>query len=97
MPEEPQYGCLGVLNWYNNKEHDMLEHHPLIKEFPELKSQLHDLKDDNHFSKIMAEYDELDKKVFRLESTGEFQDVDLENLKKERLILKDVIYSKLKK
>lgn len=55
------------------------------------------MKDDNHFSKMMTEYDELDKKVFRLESTGEFQDVDLENLKKERLVLKDVIYSKLKK
>jgi uncharacterized protein YdcH (DUF465 family) len=75
----------------------MLEHHPLIKEFPELKSKLHTLKNDNHFSKIMAEYDELDKKVFRLESTGEFQDSDLEKLKKERLILKDVIYSKIKK
>ncbi len=75
----------------------MLEHHPLIKEFPELKSQLHILKDDNHFSKVMVEYDELDKKIFRLESTGEFQDKEIEDLKKERLLLKDTIYSKIKK
>ena len=75
----------------------MLEHHPLVKEFPELKSQLHTLKDDNHFSKLMTEYDDLDKQVLRLESIGQFKDVELENLKKERLILKDVIYSKIKK
>ncbi len=75
----------------------MLEHHPLIKEFPEFRSQLYHLKNDNHFAKVMTEYDELDKQIFRLESTGQFNDSELENLKKERLILKDTIYSKIKK
>jgi len=75
----------------------MLEHHPLIKEFPELRHQLHELKTSAHFAKLMDKYENLDKEIFRLESTGEFTDTNIENLKKERLVLKDTIYSQLKK
>ena len=74
----------------------MLEHHPLVKEFPELKDQIHNIKEDHHISKQMKHYEELDKKIFNLESTGKFQDVELENLKKQRLEAKDVIYKALK-
>ena len=75
----------------------MLEHHPLVKEFPELTAKLHELKTDAHCVKLMTKYDELDKEVFRLESSGEFTDAQIENLKKERLSLKDIIYTYLQK
>ncbi|AXA34267.1 MULTISPECIES: YdcH family protein [Francisella] len=73
----------------------MLEHHPLIKEFPELKAQIHNIKADHHVSKQMKQYEDLDKEVFNLESTGKFEDVRLEDLKKQRLELKDSIYKAL--
>lgn len=74
----------------------MLEHHPLIKEFPELKEQIHSLKSDHHISKQMKEYEGIDKEIFNLESTGKFEDTQLEELKKQRLELKDTIYQALK-
>lgn len=77
----------------------MLEHHPLTKEFPELHDALHQLKtSDNHYHKMMERYEEIDKKIFRIESDEELApEVALENLKKERLQLKDCIISRLKK
>ena len=50
----------------------MLEHHPLVKEFPELREQLHNTKD-HHISNQMKKYEELDKKIYNLESTGMFE------------------------
>lgn len=73
----------------------MLEHHPLIKEFPELKDQIHNIKTDHHVSKQMKHYEELDKEVYNLESSGKFEDAQLENVKKQRLELKDAIYKAL--
>lgn len=73
----------------------MLEHHPLIKEFPELKNEIHNIKADHHVSKQMKHYEELDKEVYNLESTGKFDDNHLEDLKKQRLELKDSIYKAL--
>lgn len=74
----------------------MLEHHPLIKEFPELKEQLHEIKANHHISKQMEQYEHVDKEIFNLESTGKFEDAQLENLKKQRLELKDSIYQAIK-
>jgi len=35
-----------------------LTHHPLVKEFPEYKEQIHNLKmTNNNFSKLMKEYE----------------------------------------
>ena len=31
----------------------MLEHHPLVKEFPELREQLNNIKEDHHISNQM--------------------------------------------
>jgi uncharacterized protein YdcH (DUF465 family) len=72
----------------------MLEHHPLIKDFPEHAEAIHSFKEsDNHFHKMFNKYDELDKNIFRIEANEEpITDIDLENLKKERLSLKDNIY-----
>ncbi|MGQ4002808.1 DUF465 domain-containing protein [Francisellaceae bacterium CB300] len=73
----------------------MLEHHPLMKEFPEYKERMHELKLKNrHFDSLIEKYEALDKHVFRVESEEEvLDDVSLENLKKERLKLKDEIYA----
>ena len=51
----------------------MLEHRPLVKEFPELREQLHNIKEDHYISNQMKKYEELDKKIYDLESTGMFE------------------------
>ena len=75
-----------------------LTHHPLVKEFPEFKEQIHNLKmKDNHFSRLMKEYEEVDKHVFRIESDEEpTGDEYLRDLKKQRLKLKDELHSMVK-
>lgn len=75
-----------------------LTHHPLVKEFPEYKEQIHDLKTTNHhFSKLMKEYEEIDKQVFRIESDAEPTGDDyIRDLKKKRLKLKDDLHSIIK-
>lgn len=76
----------------------MLEHHPLVKEFPEYKDRIHELKmSDSHFRKLFEEYDELDKEVLRSEELIETHSDDfVEELKKKRLNLKDQLFGMLK-
>lgn len=69
------------------------EHHPLIKDFPELRERIHALKGDSHFSRLERAYEELDKRVVRIEERIEHTSEDeLERLKVERVRLKDEIY-----
>ena len=74
-----------------------LEHHPLISEFPAHKDDIHRLKMENsHFHKLMEKYEEVDKHIFRIEDGEEpTEDVYVEELKKERLALKDEIFHML--
>ena len=76
-----------------------LENHSLVKEFPELSKKIHNLKtSNNHFAKLFAEYDEIEHNVHRIESGAEAASDDrLEELKKQRLNLKDELFSLLKK
>lgn len=76
-----------------------LENHSLIQEFPELRERIHTLKtSDTHFARLFAEYDEAEHAVHRIESGAEAaDDARLEALKKQRLHLKDELYSLLKK
>ena len=73
----------------------MIEHHPLVKEFPKHAETIHRLKEtDNHFHKLFNEYEDLDKKIFRIEANQEaVTDTDLTNLKKERRRIKDTLYN----
>jgi hypothetical protein len=73
------------------------DHHSLAHEFPEYRDRIHQLKmEDEHFHKLMERYDEVNTKVERLEQEGEpVADETLEDLKKERLQLKDDIYNRL--
>jgi uncharacterized protein YdcH (DUF465 family) len=74
-----------------------LEHHPLVREFPEHKDAIHRLKvEDLRFHQLMEEYEELDKQIFRIEDGSEpTEDAVVENLKKQRLALKDEIFQML--
>jgi uncharacterized protein YdcH (DUF465 family) len=75
-----------------------VEHHPLSVEFPEFKQQIHALKSsDPHFSKLFDAYGDADKAVNRAENGQEnLSDAELEDLKKERVMLKDALYALLK-
>lgn len=75
-----------------------ISHHPLIEEFAEHKDTIHQLKLNNaHFRRLAHEYEGIDKSIFRAEQGIEIvNDEYLESIKKERLHLKDLIYSMLK-
>ena len=75
----------------------MLEHHPLVKEFPEHAETIHNLKEtDNHFHKLVNEYEVLDKEIFRIEANQEaVTDNELTNLKKQRRRVKDMLYNQV--
>ena len=75
-----------------------ITHHPLIEEFAEYKDVIHDLKINNaHFRRLTHEYEGIDKAVFRAEQGIEVVSDDyLNNIKKERLHLKDIIYRMLR-
>ena len=71
-----------------------LEHHPLVKEFPEHRDAIHRLKmQNNHFHNLMDKYEDLDKQIFRIEDGSEpTEDLIVEQMKKVRLALKDALY-----
>jgi uncharacterized protein YdcH (DUF465 family) len=68
-----------------------LEHHPLHREFPELKTQLHTLLSaDGHFARLAEEYEELDKRIYEVESgRAAMEELQLLDLKMQRVSLKD--------
>jgi uncharacterized protein YdcH (DUF465 family) len=72
-----------------------IENHSLVKEFPEHKGVIHDLKlNDGHFARLFDEYHEVEKEVHRLESENTpVADEYIEGLKKKRLALKDELYA----
>lgn len=75
-----------------------ISHHPLTEEFPEYKETLHALKLNNpHFRRLTHEYEGIDKSIFRAEQGIEtVNDEYLETIKKERLHLKNLIYSMIR-
>jgi uncharacterized protein YdcH (DUF465 family) len=72
-----------------------LRHHPLVKEFPEHHDRIHELKmSDGHFQRLMTEYENLDKEIFRAESDEQpTDDTHLKELCVRRVHLKDQIYA----
>lgn len=75
------------------------ESHDLAIEFPEHKERIHNLKmEDRHFARLYDEYNELDGQLHRIEQEIEVHaDEFVENLKLQRLHLKDELYSILQK
>ena len=72
-----------------------VEHHPLVKEFPEHKDTIHSLKEtDHHFARLFEEYHDVDKEVVRTEEDIEpAADHVIEDAKKRRLSLKDELFA----
>ena len=73
------------------------EPHDLLHEFPELQEKINELKEtDPNFAQLMEQYDTLDKRVRELEELAQpVADETMEDLKKERLLLKDRLYAVL--
>ena len=74
------------------------EHHGLIHEFPEYREEIHNLKMTNeHFREIFDAYHKIDRKVYRVENNIEPRpDTEMEDLKKQRLALKDELFQILR-
>ena len=74
------------------------ESHDLLHEFPDLETKIADLRASNEeFSRLMSEYDTLDARIRQLEELGTpVADETIEDLKKERLLLKDRLYEILR-
>ena len=75
-----------------------MDKHELDREFPEFLTDLNDLKEhDSEFSRMAAEYNDIDQEILRIEQSVEaVSDVFAEDLKKRRVLLKDKIYTKLR-
>ncbi|MCB1877164.1 MAG: DUF465 domain-containing protein [Chromatiales bacterium] len=74
------------------------ENHDLIHEFPEYESKIRELvANDSQFADLMKRYDALDARVRELEEQAQpVADETMEDLKKERLMLKDELYTMLR-
>ena len=74
------------------------EKHDLIHELPEYKNQIHTLKMNNrHFEKMFDKYHDLDHQIRRIEEGIETpEDSYSDELKKERLQLKDELFNMIK-
>ncbi len=74
------------------------ESHDVLHEFPEYRDRIDELRrTDSGFSSLMTEYDELDARIRQLEEKGSpVADETIEDLKKERIMLKDRIFNILK-
>jgi len=74
-----------------------VDNHSLAQDLPEFKEAIHDLKmNDAHFSRILANYEELDKEIVRAEQGLEHvPDLELDALKMKRVQLKDDLVRQL--
>ncbi|MEQ8481386.1 MAG: YdcH family protein [Hoeflea sp.] len=71
--------------------------HELAEEFPEHAAKMHELKQsDAHFAKLSDAYHEVNRAIHRAETNVEpTDDFHMEEMRKERLKLKDEIYGML--
>lgn len=75
----------------------MSTHIDLAEEFPEFAQKIHDKKvSDAHFRKLHEQYTELNQAVYRAETRIDLiSEEEEETMRKERLSLKDELYSML--
>ena len=55
---------------------------------------------DAHFKKVFDKHNDLDNEISKIETSGVYNDIELETMKKEKLVLKDelqAIITKYKK
>ena len=74
------------------------EPHDLMSEFPEFRDRIETLRsNDGNFARLMTEYDQLDARIRRIEEFGQrIADRTIEELKKQRLSLKDQLHARLR-
>jgi uncharacterized protein YdcH (DUF465 family) len=77
----------------------IIEKHDLHHEFPEFSDEIHTLKmNDAHFARLFKAYHELDQEVRHIEQGAEnTSDEYLDQQKKQRLHLKDELFTIIKK
>ena len=75
-----------------------VEHHALIKEFPEYREEIHVLKvGDPDFRELFDEYGRLDKEIYRIDQDIEpVSDELAKELKTKRVSLKDELYRRIR-
>ena len=73
--------------------------HDIEREFPEFESEIAGLKNSNpEFLRLLTQYDETDKKIYGLEQQSlPVSDHYFGDLKRQRLVLKDQLYTILKR
>ena len=70
-----------------------LDRHILAEEFPKLKAGIQErAKCDPEFKMKLNEYNTLDKDILHFETDRACSDIHLEDLKKQRVNLKDTLY-----
>ena len=71
--------------------------HELHEEFPEHADRIHELKTANtHFAQLAEKYHEINRAIHRAETNVEpTDDFHMEDMRKQRLRLKDEIYGML--
>ena len=69
-------------------------HHPILREFPEYRETIRNLKTSNaHFCNLYDEYHRVDDEIYRIEEEIDFAvDQEIDELKMRRAKLKDYIY-----
>lgn len=76
------------------------DHHPFMSGHPELQDKIHEMKKNNtHFARLLREYEGINIEIGRAESEVPgylMSDLELDQLKKERLNLKDALLAMLK-
>lgn len=67
--------------------------------FPEFRELINQLRStDRHFSHLFDKHNRLDEQIQRMEARSmQATDAEIETLKKEKLLMKDQLYSMLKK
>lgn len=78
---------------------DFVDNHSIAKDLPEYRESIHKLKEhDAHFSRLMDEYEVLDKQIVRIEQGLELlPDLELDTLKMKRVQLKDDLIGQIQK
>ncbi len=77
---------------------EFVDNHPLGRDLPEYKEEIHALKlNDAHFVRLMERYETLDKEIVRAEQGLEYhEDLELDGMKMERVKLKDELVEMLR-
>ena len=88
----------GNFEYRNLKTSSMITKHPIYQDFPEYADKIKDLYHNNdEFQVLLHSYTELDEKIYKIEKDEELaMDDELSHLRKDRVFLKDEIYTFLK-